>query len=65
MPWREKNQANFGAARKGRSPQESAGTLVGAREGEKNDQLQKRLVIDIGAAGIEHIDKTRSNAWSA
>ncbi len=48
MAQREKIQANFGAARKGRSPQESAGTLVGVREDEKNDQLQKRLVIDIG-----------------
>ncbi len=48
MARREKIQANFGATRKGRSPQESAGTLVGAREDEKNDQLQKQWVIDIG-----------------
>lgn len=48
---RERIQANFGATRKGRSPQESAETLVGAREDEKNDQLQKQLVIDIGGAG--------------
>jgi len=51
MARREKIQANFGATWKGRSPQESAGTLVGAREDEKNDQLQKQLVIDIGGGG--------------
>jgi len=34
MARREKNQANFDAPRKGRSPQESAGTLGSAREDE-------------------------------
>lgn len=57
---REKIQANFGATRKGRSPQESAGTLVGVREDEKNDQLQKQLVIDIGGV-LATGDKPRMN----
>lgn len=48
MAQREKIQANFGATRKGRSPQESAGTLVGAREDEKNVQPHTRLDISIG-----------------
>ena len=48
MARREKIQANFGATRKGWSPQESAGTLVDAREGEKNAQLHTQLGIGIG-----------------
>lgn len=59
MARREKIQANFGAPRKGRSPQESAGTLVGAREDEKMTNCKRSWSsILVEVSGIEPLAST-------
>ena len=59
MALRERFQADFGAARNGRSPQESAGTLVGAREDEKMTNCRGSWsLILVEVAGIEPASRT-------